>query len=200
MGRSGSGLGLSVVYGIVKDHKAYYDVFSEVGVGTRFVLYFPATQRLPEIEKSESGAITGNEKILVVDDVEEQRDLAAKILSGLGYHVTVASGGREAFQYLKVHRVDLVILDMIMEDGYDGLDTYREMLRVRPDLKAVIMSGYSSTDRVRLMQELGAGPYVRKPFTRETIGRAVRQELDREPISSSGNSVVEPSSGRVSRA
>jgi CheY-like chemotaxis protein len=183
MDRSGSGLGLSVVYGIVKDHRGYYDVFSEVGAGTRFVLYFPTTSQERTNQTHDVTSISGHETILVVDDVLEQRDLATNILSGLGYQVVVASGGREAVEYLKDHAVDLVLLDMIMEDGFDGLDTYRAILELYPHQKAVIISGYSSTERVQLMQELGAGVYVRKPFARETIGRAVRQELDR-PVTS----------------
>lgn len=183
MGRSGSGLGLSVVYGIVKDHKGYYDIFSELGAGTQFVLYFPSTNQERKIQTHDVRSFTGDESILVVDDIQEQRDLTINLLSGLGYQVAVVPGGREAVEYLKENTVDLILLDMIMEDGFDGLDTYRAAIEVHPHQKAIIVSGYSSTERVQLMQELGAGDYVRKPFTRETIGRAVRRELDR-PVAS----------------
>ncbi len=180
MGKSGSGLGLSVVYGIVKDHHGYYDVFSEVGVGTRFVLYFPATDRKEQSDSRSMDSFEGHERILVVDDVEEQRGAASTILKRFGYEVACVSGGREALEYLKEKPVDLVVLDMIMEDGFDGLDTFKAARQICPDLKVVIVSGYSPTERVELMRAMGAGPYVRKPFSREALGRAVRQELDRE--------------------
>jgi len=179
LGLSGSGLGLSVVYGVVKDHKGYYDVFSEVGRGTKFVLYFPATvvdSRTPELATSN---LKGQESILVVDDDRNQREMAVELLSTLGYRVDTAENGRAAVAYLGRQSVDIVILDMIMERDFDGLDTYREMLKLRPEQKAIVVSGYSSTERVLEMQRLGAGQYVRKPYTRQVLASAVRAELDR---------------------
>jgi len=179
LGLSGSGLGLSVVYGVVKDHRGYYDVFSEVGHGTEFVLYFPATavdSRTPEPATSN---LKGQESVLVVDDDRNQREMAVELLSTLGYRVATAENGRAALAYLGQHTVDIVILDMIMERDFDGLDTYREMLRLRPEQKAIVVSGYSSTERVLEMQRLGAGQYVRKPYTRQVLASAVRTELDR---------------------
>jgi two-component system cell cycle sensor histidine kinase/response regulator CckA len=179
MGSSGSGLGLPVVYGVVKDHKGYYDVLSTVGKGTEFVLYFPTIaeriQRSPEVETVKGGT----ETILIVDDIKEQREIAARLLFSLGYRTATASTGRQAVEYLKQHRVDVVVLDMIMEKDFDGLDTYREIIKVHPEQKAVIVSGFSATDRVVEMQKLGAGKYIRKPYTRAELGKAVREELDR---------------------
>ncbi len=182
MGTSGSGLGLSVVYGIVKDHKGYYDILSTVGVGTEFILYFPVTSMEVELGPDTEANYSGKEKVLVVDDVEDQRILASDLLSSLGYRVETASNGREAVEYLRNHSVDIIVLDMIMEKDFDGLDTYREIIRLHPGQKAVIVSGFSVTKRVEKMQKLGAGPYIRKPYTREVIGKAVREELDKEPI------------------
>ncbi len=181
MGRSGSGLGLSVVYGILKDHNGYYDIFSEIGEGTEFLLYFPATGESAHraVKKEESYA--GDESILIVDDVKEVREIGALLLSSLGYEVHTAAGGREAVAFLSKHRVDIVVLDMIMEPDFDGLDTYREMLKLYPHQKAVVVSGFSPTERVKEMQKLGAGKYVKKPYTRETLAKAIRDELDREP-------------------
>lgn len=180
MGSSGSGLGLAIVYGIVKDHKGYYDVFSKVGEGTEFVLYFPVAPEealKPVVDVKSS--INGDESILIVDDSDEQRDLADVLLSNLGYDVTTVENGRAAVEYLKTHHAELVVMDMIMEAGFDGLDTYREIIKSKPGQKAVIVSGYSATERVVAMQELGAGGYVRKPYTQTDLGRAVRDELDR---------------------
>jgi len=179
MGASGSGLGLAIVYGIVKDHKGYYDVMSKKGRGTQFILYFPTTDREAEVVDDSDCEFQGNEKVLVVDDSEDQREMAAVLLSGLGYRIETAIHGRKAVEYLAENDVDIVILDMIMESDFDGLDTFREIRKIRPDQKVIIASGFSATDRVREMQSLGAGAYVRKPYTLQTIGKAVREELDK---------------------
>ena len=90
-----------------------------------------------------------------------------------------AAGGEEAVAYLRRHDVDLLVMDMIMEPGMDGLDTYREIVKIKPGQRAIIVSGFSETDRVTRAQELGAGAYVRKPFVMEKLALAVREELDR---------------------
>ena len=182
MGRSGTGLGLAVVWGTVKDHKGYIDLQSKVGEGSTFVLYFPVSRKDLALNETspEMAEWNGNgERILVVDDMPEQRDIAAMILRSLGYQVTTAASGEEAADYLRQKSVDLLILDMIMEPGMDGLETYRTILRFRPRQKALIVSGYSETDRVREAQRLGAGEYVKKPYLIRTIGLAVRKELKR---------------------
>jgi PAS domain S-box-containing protein len=177
MGKSGSGLGLSITYGIVKDHNGYIDVKSEIGRGSDFVIYFPIVDVESPARKSSVVDIRGNERILIVDDVEEQRDLAATILSSLGYNTITAAGGREAIEFLRKNPADLVILDMIMDEGFDGLDTYREILRTNPSQKAVIVSGFSETDRVREAEKLGVAKYVRKPYNMQILGKAIREIL-----------------------
>lgn len=119
------------------------------------------------------------EQVLVVDDIKEQREIAGEILSKLGYAVATAASGEEAIDHLRRQPVDLVILDMIMEPGIDGLETFRRIQAVRPGQKTIIASGYSESARVREAQRLGAGSYVRKPYLLQTFGRAVREELDR---------------------
>jgi signal transduction histidine kinase len=182
MGRSGTGLGLAVVWGTVKDHGGYIDVQSEEGKGSTFTLYFPVTREertkgQPSISP-ESYRGRG-ESILVVDDVKEQRELATTLLRGLGYRVNAVSSGEEAVTYLKTNRVDLLVLDMIMDSGMDGLETYQRALEINPNHRAIIVSGFSETDRVKMAQDLGAGPYVRKPYILEKIGLAIRRELDK---------------------
>jgi two-component system, cell cycle sensor histidine kinase and response regulator CckA len=182
MGRSGTGLGLAVVWGTVKDHGGYIDVQSEEGKGSAFTLYFPVTREertkgQPSISpESYKGR---GESILVVDDVKEQRELATTMLRGLGYRVNAVSSGEEAVTYLKTNRVDLLVLDMIMDSGMDGLETYQRALEINPNHRAIIVSGFSETDRVKMAQDLGAGPYVRKPYILEKIGLAIRRELDK---------------------
>ncbi len=182
MGRSGTGLGLAVVWGTVKDHHGYINVQSEEGKGSTFTLYFPVTREkitaghdpLPISDYMGKG-----EFILIVDDVKEQRDLAAKMLKKLNYDLASVASGEEAVVFLKDHRCDLLILDMIMAPGMDGLDTYRKVLEISPKQKAIIVSGFSESDRVHAAHALGAGAYVRKPYVMEKLGLAVRKELDR---------------------
>ena len=121
----------------------------------------------------------GNEKILVIDDVEEQREVATEILTQLGYQVAAVASGEAAIEYIKHHPVDLLVIDMIMEKGIDGLETYRRIIRHHPGQKAIIVSGFSKTEKVKEMQRLGAGIYVKKPYAIEQFSRAVRKELDR---------------------
>lgn len=179
MGRSGTGLGMAVVWGTVKDHNGYIHVQSIEGKETTFALYFPVTRKSVE-ERSEISLkdYTGKgEAILVVDDVEEQRKIASGMLKELGYSVVSVSSGEEAVEYLKTNKVDLLVLDMIMDPGMDGLDTYKKILELNPGQKAIIASGFSETDRVKEVQGLGAGAYIRKPFLLEKIGLAVKEEL-----------------------
>ena len=180
MGRSGTGLGMAVVWGTVKDHKGYIDVESREGKGSTFTLYFPVTRK-QLIEEQEVQSIQKSrhrETILVVDDVETQREIASALLSHLGYGVAAVASGEEAVEYVKKTPVDLILLDMIMTPGIDGLETYKRILEIRPKQKAIIASGFSETLRVKEAQMLGAGQYVKKPYTVEKIAAAIRDELE----------------------
>ena len=181
MGKSGTGLGMAVVWGTVKDHKGYIDVRSVEGKGTTFTLYFPVVrQELPGDEAAFSiqDIMGKGETILVVDDVETQREIATQMLTKLGYSVVSVSSGEEAVDYMKNHVADLVVLDMIMEPGMDGLDTYKKILEIHPRQKAIITSGYSETQQVKEAQKLGATSYIKKPYLLEKIGNVIRTELD----------------------
>lgn len=180
LGRSGTGLGMTLVWSTVKDHGGFIDVLTEEGRGSTFELYFPATrQEIPEKEKSFSlEDCLGSEKVLVIDDIPEQREIAAAMLRKLGYTVRTVAGGEAAIEYLRRETVDILILDMIMDPGIDGFETYRRILEIHPRQKAVIASGFSESERVREAQRLGAGPFIRKPYSFEKIARAVRIELD----------------------
>jgi CheY-like chemotaxis protein len=182
MGKSGTGLGLPIVWGMVKDHKGYIDVQSSVGEGTIFTIYFPVTREemLTLRQKEQTQRYRGKgESVLVVDDIAEQRDVASALLEKLGYRVHSVSSGEKAVEYLKGNKADILVLDMIMAPGIDGFETYRRILEIHPKQKAVIVSGFSETDRVREAQKLGAGPYIKKPYVLETIGMAIRDELTR---------------------
>jgi len=182
MGRSGTGLGMAVVWGTVKDHKGYIDLKSTVGEGTTFTLYYPVTRE--SLQDDQSPAVNfensgHGETILIVDDVEEQRVIASLMLQKLGYSVNAVPSGEKAIEYIKNNTADLLVLDMIMDPGMDGLETYKKILEYRPHQKAIIASGFSETSRVKEAQRLGAGAYVKKPYTIGNIGQAVAAELGR---------------------
>ena len=183
MGRSGTGLGMAVVWGTVKDLDGFIDILSTSGTGTKIDLYFPVTRR--NVSQKEKAIpieqYMGSEKVLVVDDVEEQRNIALAMLEKIGYSVTAVSSGEESIKYLAQNHADILILDMVMDPGMDGFETYKEIVKRHPNQKAIIASGYSETDRVREAQRLGAGKYIRKPYTLENLGMSIRIELDKSP-------------------
>ena len=182
MGRSGTGLGMAVVWGTVKDHNGYIDIQSSQGKGTIITIYFPSAGQ--QTKRSEAPMPVEmyrgkGETILIVDDMPEQREIVSSMLASLGYAVSAVSSGEAAVKYLKTSSVDLLLLDMIMDPGIDGLETYKRILKLHPGQKALIASGFSETERVREALSLGVGGYIRKPFALERIGTAVRHELDR---------------------
>ena len=182
MGRSGTGLGMAVVWGTVQDHEGYIDIISSADKGTTFDLYFPITGNTTLIKAKPFclDACKGNgEKILIIDDVKEQRQIAGITLEKLGYKTICMESGEQAVKYLKENDVDLLLLDMIMEPGIDGFETYRQILEFKPEQKAIIASGYSQTRQVNETLRLGAGCYLKKPYTIEKIGIAVKNELSK---------------------
>lgn len=182
MGRSGTGLGLTVVWNTMKDHDGKIFVESS-DKGTCFQLYFPIVR---EAEKKPGGdnsnnkeAITGNgEYILVVDDEPHLRDIASQMLRSLGYKVDVAPSGNEAIQCVKDTKFDLIVLDMLMEPGINGRQTYEEILRLDPTQQAIIASGFSASDDVRAALQLGAGGFIKKPYSMDQLARAVKEALN----------------------
>jgi PAS domain S-box-containing protein len=182
LGRSGTGLGMSVVWNTVQDHQGYINIESAVGKGTAFELYFPVTREeiaKEKVSKSFKDYMGSGETILVIDDVKEQREIASIMLKELDYSVTCVSSGEEAVEYLKNNSADLLVLDMIMDPGMDGLDTYKKIIEIHPGQKAIVASGFSETERVKEIQRLGSGVYIKKPYTLEKIGLAVKSELER---------------------
>ena len=181
MGRSGTGLGLAVVWNVIKDHKGYLDLTSNEN-GTMFELFFPITRE--EISDKNLSIpyknLKGNgEKVLVIDDVGSQRDISCKMLETFDYKTRAVSSGEEAIEYLKENSVDLILLDMIMDPGINGRETYERILKFHPSQKAIIVSGFAETDDVRETQKLGAGKYIKKPLTLERLGLAVKEEMEK---------------------
>ncbi len=180
MGRSGTGLGLAVVWGTVQDLNGYIDVHSTQGEGTVFDLYFPLSRDAVEEQdpQFDLAVIHGSgETVLVVDDMESQRKIAAHLLERLNYKARTVDSGENAVAYLNDHTVDLVILDMIMDPGMDGLETWRQIIRRHPGQRAIIASGYAETDKVKTAQQLGAGEYLKKPYMIDSLGKAIKNVL-----------------------
>ena len=179
MGRSGTGLGLALVWNVIHDHDGYIDVKSDDS-GTTFMLYFPITRddlsdkklSVPIEDLSGDG-----ELILVVDDVKSQREIVCSMLEKLQYKSKAVSSGEAAIEYLREHTVDLVLLDMIMDPGINGRQTYEKIIEIHPGQNAVIVSGYTKTDDVRETQRMGAGQYIKKPVTLEKFGLTVKEAL-----------------------
>lgn len=182
MGSSGTGLGMSVIWATVKDHKGFIDIESKVGVGTTFTVYLRSTREMVCSQDSIGAPeeYSGSETILVADDIPEQLKLAKSMLQSVGYKVITVSCGEKAVAYIKENPVDLVVLDMIMPGGWDGLETYQNIIKYASEQKLIITSGYSASERVSEVQNLGGGEYVQKPFSMQTLLKAVRDELDRK--------------------
>lgn len=180
MGMSGTGLGMAVVWGTVIDHNGFIDVSTEEGTGTNFEVYFPVSKQKKQKKPASLtfSEYSGNkEKILVIDDIETQREIATDIFNELGYDVSSVSSGEEGIEYLKQNSIDLCILDMIMDPGIDGLDTYKEIKKISPGMKVIIASGYSESVRVKEALKIGAKYYIQKPYTIENMGMTIKNVL-----------------------
>lgn len=184
MGKSGTGLGMALVWNAVMDHDGGIRLFSDTN-GTIVELYF-ALDSHKQLELSERPIVLnghddhsfkkfmGNgEKILVVDDELQQRDLADRMLSLLGYSVTCVASGEEALAYLTKSSVDFLVLDMLMPPGINGYETYAEVVKMYPEQKAAIVSGYAELADVQSAMKIGACGIVHKPYTIEQIGKMV---------------------------
>jgi signal transduction histidine kinase/ActR/RegA family two-component response regulator len=182
--RSGSGLGLSVVHGLVRDHEGFLDVRSEQGKGTTFTVYLPAAAAGEVPETSGSPLLPGgSERILVVDDEPAQQISSQIRLKKMGYEVTAVASGEKAVELFelpgregKPAPFDLVMTDMIMK-GLDGMATCKAILELYPKQRLLIASGHAPAEYKKRLKEMGAG-WLAKPYTAADLARAVRAQLD----------------------
>jgi PAS domain S-box-containing protein len=180
----GSGLGLSVVQAVVQDHQGFIEVQSAIGKGAAFSIYLPLSGQPVSVDSASATNFRGTERLLIVDDDQLQIDVFSRILSGLGYDVSGALNGEAAVELSRRQPFDLVLLDMVMETGMDGVETFRRLRELNPRQRAVIVSGYAESRRLAEAQRMGVIAILRKPLSRESLARAVRAELDREQAGS----------------
>jgi CheY-like chemotaxis protein len=183
----GTGLGLAIVYGIIKNHEGYITCYSRLEIGTTFRIYLPTIE--PETvpvnvfmaSEPEGDVRGGNETILLVDDEEFIRELGVDVLGRAGYTVLTASNGEDALELYQKERarIDLVILDLIMP-GMGGSKCLEELLKMDPDTRVLIASGYSPDGPTKGALDTGAKGFVSKPYDTSQLLQLVRKILDRK--------------------
>jgi PAS domain S-box-containing protein len=181
MGR-GTGLGLASVYGIVKNHDGFINVYSEQGEGTTFNFYLPTSKGeiLDDKELAEN-ILKGSETVLLVDDEDMIIDVGKPILEQMGYNVLTATGGKEALDIYEKNKqeIGIVVLDMIMP-GMGGGDTYDRLKELNPDIKVLLSSGYSINGQATKILERGCDGFIQKPFNVMGLSRKIRGILDKK--------------------
>jgi len=183
----GTGLGLAMVYGIVKSHNGYITCYSEPGQGTTFKIYLPTIETLPAepalkiIENEELPR--GSETVLLVDDEETLRNLGQEILQGQGFSAIPAESGESAIEIYQKNkdRIDLVILDVGMP-GMGGHRCFQELKKINPHVKVIVATGYSANGRVKEMIKSGAAGFIGKPYRLADILNKIREVLDTEIV------------------
>ncbi|HDS08595.1 MAG TPA: response regulator, partial [Firmicutes bacterium] len=176
----GTGLGLSIVYSVVEDHKGYIELESKIGQGADFRMYFPVTYEPIAVQDDGEDVYSlpkGSEHILVVDDDKIQLKVVSDLLNRLGYSVSTVNSGEDALYFLKDAKPSLVILDMLMK-GIDGVETFRQIRKINPFQKVMILTGYSLSERIKEAVAMGVKRVLKKPITISKLAIAIRNELD----------------------
>ena len=177
-----SGLGMTLVHRVVADHGGYVHAESITGKGTTYSVHLPLSSEEKILELKPD--YTGQERVLVVDDYEEHRRAAGDILRDLGYHVITAPNGREAVRLFESalrdaeQRIHLAVIDLVLGDEFDGVETYKKLIELQPGQPAVLVSGFADIARIVEARKLGIRQSIQKPYAADTLGAAVRAALD----------------------
>ena len=177
-GGRGTGLGLAMVYGVVKDMSASIEVHSELGTGTEFIVRFPVTQKTAHADTNIATDLRGHAHVLIIDDLDIQRQLGSKMLEALGYSVDVAENSSSALALLtnRDGATDVIVSDMQL-DTEDGLDVYHKIHPLYPDVPFVLVSGYGESERISQALAEGVCAFVRKPYTQAGFAQAIKSAL-----------------------
>jgi CheY-like chemotaxis protein len=182
MGR-GTGLGLASVYGVIKNHGGYINVYSEIDQGTAFTIYLPASRKKIEkqIEKTVATLALGTGTILLIDDEEMIIKVGKELLQELGYDVLSARSGQEAIELYgkNADKIDLVIMDMIMP-GMGGGETFDRLKKINPEIKVLLSSGYSINGQASKILERGCDGFIQKPFNLIQLSDKISQIISKK--------------------
>jgi CheY-like chemotaxis protein len=182
MGR-GTGLGLASVYGVIKSHGGYINVYSEIDQGTTFSIYLPASRKKiqKQIEETVATVAMGTGTILLIDDEEMIIKVGKELLQELGYNVLSALSGQEAIELYKTKadKIDLVIMDLIMP-GMSGGETFDRLKKINPDIKVLLSSGYSINGQASKILERGCDGFIQKPFNLIQLSDKIQQIISKK--------------------
>lgn len=176
----GSGLGLASVYGSVTSHNGYVSVNSAVGKGSTITVYFPvdpgASQQSGNVDRH--GIVRGTGSVVIIDNDEPIRAICREMLTAMGYTVSEFESGTQAIEYFRTHdaNYDLFIIDMVME-GINGRECFRELLKINPNLKAILSSGYKLENDLAQIAAEGIAAVLQKPFDTATLSRVVAKAI-----------------------
>jgi len=181
MGR-GTGLGLASVYGIVKNHEGFINVYSKKGQGARFEINLPASGKLvPNKVKSREEFVKGKETVLLVDDEDMIIDVAQRMLEKLGYKVFTARDGKEAVEIFRKHKeeIDVIVLDMIMPKMSGG-EAFDQIKKIAPEIRVLLSSGYSINGQASEILNRGCNGFIQKPFNLQNLSKSLRTILEED--------------------
>ncbi len=179
MGRSGTGLGLAVVWNSVHDHGGFIDLKSSEH-GTEFTFYFPVCrqkQKCESLTNPEDIHMGKGELILIIDDLESHREIASRFLARLGYKVDAVVNGDEAVKFIRNNPVDMILLDLIMTPGTSGCEIYQQVLKHQPELKAIVISGSANQTDMEQARKLGIKRFIKKPYSLHELSEALKNEM-----------------------